>query len=121
MNEAIIVDKQDQALNEWRTKERKALALLRKVGELRFDKGVETVLFREEIYDCRPSEIIKHHGIADNYDDRQITLDDTLDMITAIADYDELPPAKVDIGKLALEFKQVEENMSIRDFLLEKL
>ncbi len=121
MNEALIVEKQNKALNDWRTKERKALALLRKVGELRFDKGVETVLFREEIYDCRPSEIIKHHGIADNYDDRQITLDDTLDMITAIADYDELPPAKVDIGKLALEFKQVEENMSICDFLLEKL
>lgn len=121
MKETLIPVQQDRALNEWRTKEKKALALLRKVGELRFDKGVETVLFRKEIYDCRPSEIIKHHRISNKYGSEVITLDQTLDMVTAIGEYNELPPAKVDVGRLAVEYAQVEKELSIDDFLLDKL
>ncbi len=121
MNQTLIPVKQDKALNEWRTKEKKALALLKKVGELRFDKGVEAILFRREIYDSRPSEIINYHRISSKYGAENITLDDTLDMITAISNFTDLPPAKVDVGRLAMEYKQAGNDLSIEQFLLDKL
>ena len=37
----------DSSLNRWREKEKTALELLQIVGELRFDKSIELVLFQE--------------------------------------------------------------------------
>lgn len=121
MKETLIPERQKEALNAWRTKEKKALALLRKVGELRFDKGVESVLFRKEIYDCRPSEIIKHHSLSDNYGEDHLSLDSTLDIASGLAKLENMPAAKVDIGKLAVEYSQLDKKATIEDFLMDKL
>ena len=40
----------DRSLEEWRESEKTALDLLQIVGELRFDKNVELVFFRQDIY-----------------------------------------------------------------------
>ena len=35
--------------------EKLALNLVHSVGELRFDKGIESIMFRKAIYDAKPS------------------------------------------------------------------
>ena len=51
----------NQTLENWREKEKKALSLLKLVGDLRFDKSVELVFYRQDVYDIRPSELIQLH------------------------------------------------------------
>ena len=93
----------DSSLKTWREKEKSALELLQIVGELRFDKSVELILFRRNIYDARPSEVINDHLYAKNYVNQPITIEMSLSLAQIIQQLD-LAPARIDIGKLALNW-----------------
>ncbi len=90
-------------LSTWREDEKAALELLKIVGELRFDRGVEIILFRRNIYDARPTEVINDHLFAKNYAKQPINVQMSLEIVKAISQLD-LAPARVDIGKLALNW-----------------
>lgn len=110
MTEVLVQKKVvNKSLKQWREKEKTALELLTIVGELRFDSAIELVLFRQDIYDARPSELINAHHFALNYTDRPLSVDMSLALAKAIAKLD-LAPARIDIGKLALNWLKEEEN-----------
>jgi glyceraldehyde 3-phosphate dehydrogenase len=116
------IKRSETTLSEWRELEKKALELLRIVGELRFDRSVELVLFRKDLYDVRPSQVISDHTYAENYVNKPISLDISLDIANEIAQLEHLPPAKIDLGMLASEW--IAESTSyqgIRDFVEDKL
>lgn len=118
----LIRDQNDSALKEWRELEKKALKLLKIVGELRFDKSVELIIFHQSIYDCRPSEVINHHLLAKNYVQQSISVEDSLSLAQAIAALDHLPPAKIDIGRLGAEWLTEAANYpNIAAFIGDKL
>ena len=50
MNGMSYNESTELALQEWREKEKKALELSKIVGELRFDRSIELVLFRRDLY-----------------------------------------------------------------------
>lgn len=108
--------KRNNELSDWRKKEQSALELLKIVGDLRFDNGIELVLFRRDIYDSRPSEVLHDHKIARNYIDRDISIYTTLAIARKISDRKDLNPVKVDIGKMAAE---VESNpdLNLEDYI----
>ena len=93
------------ALQEWREKEKQALELSKLVGELRFDRSIEIVLFRRDLFDIRPSEIINIHLFSKNYIDKPITVDLTLSIVKVISHIPDLNPSKIDIGRLAAEWE----------------
>ena len=65
MTEVLVQKKAvNKSLKQWREKEKTALELLTIVGELRFDRAIELILFRQDIYDARPSELINAHHFA---------------------------------------------------------
>jgi len=119
----IIRNETDAALNEWRNKEKTALELLQVVGELRFDRAIELVLFRKDIYDSRPSELLNNHLVANNYIDQPIPIDLSLGIAKIIASISNLAPSKIDIGKLAIELIQQNsgEDTNLNDFIHDKL
>lgn len=92
-------------LDQWRQDEKKALKLLKVVGELRFDRGIELVMFRRDIYDSRPSQVIYNHRHSKNYIEEPVTINDTLDVARTIEKLDNLAPSRIDIGKIAADFK----------------
>ncbi len=112
----------DQSLELWREKEKKALLLLKLVGELRFDKSVELILFRRDIYDARPSEVINDHLFAENYVGKPISIDLSIDMVKAIQAVEGLGPSRIDIGKLAdLWLGNADNKLSLEDFVRREL
>lgn len=120
--ELLIRSKNDSFLSDWREKEKTALELLQIVGELRFDRSIELVFFRRDIYDTRPSELIDIHSVGKNYIDQPIVIDTSLSIARAIAGMTLLPPAKVDIGKLAAEWVKESPNFNnIEAFVTFKL
>jgi len=110
------------ALQEWREKEKQALELSKLVGELRFDRSIEIVLFRRDLFDIRPSEIINIHLFSKNYINTPITVELTLSIVKVIYQTTELNPSKIDIGRLAAEWEaEKNENSKLDDFVKSKL
>jgi len=109
-------------LARWREQEKTALDLLQVVGELRFDRGIELTLFRHQIYDTRPSEMLRAHEIGQAYSKRPIDVDLTLSIAYAVAQIKSLGACKVDLGRLATEWLIEAENFDNLDaFVSNKL
>lgn len=120
--ELFIRNQAESALTSWREKEKTALELLQIVGELRFDRSIELILFRRDIYDARPSEVLNDHGFAENYVNKPISVDTSLSLAHAIANLRDIGPARIDIGKLGAEWLSEKKNYSdIDDFVHDKL
>jgi len=106
----------DHTFSDWRKQEKSALELLKIVGDLRFEKGVELVLFRRDIYDSRPSEVLHDHKIARNYINRDISVHTTLAIARRISNRRDLNPVKMDIGKMAAELES-NPNLELEEFV----
>ncbi len=108
----------DMTLKQWRQLEKQAIDLLGLTGTLRFDRGIQLVLFREDVYDCRPSELIDKHKFATSYVDEVIDLDLTTAIAQWISDKEDIPEAKIDLGILATDYhKRDDKSHSLDQFL----
>ena len=102
-------------------KERAAVKLQNKVGELLYDKGIELVLFRNHLTDITISEILNLHEYSKKVVSQPIDIFTTSELATCLLEMD-LIPAKMDIGKLANEWiLEQGEYSSKKDFLFSKL
>ncbi|MEO9258197.1 MAG: glyceraldehyde 3-phosphate dehydrogenase NAD-binding domain-containing protein, partial [Crocinitomicaceae bacterium] len=111
----------EDGLKEQVKKERAAVKLASKTGQLLYDKGVELVLFRNHLVDTTISEILNLHAYACDVVNKPIDIFTTSDLAEAILTLD-IAPAKLDIGKLANEYLQEKKNFSsMVDFLSNKL
>lgn len=109
------------SLENWRDMEKAALELLNIVGELRFDRSIELVLFRRNIYDSRPSEVLNDHLFAKNYVKQPISVYTSLELTHGIVKMN-LAPSRIDIGKLATEWLASNGDYAgIDEFLNDKL
>lgn len=125
--ETILIRNQaDSSLNNWREQEKTALELLQIVGELRFDKSIDLVLFRNNIYDARTSTLLNNHFFSGKDSDQPLSIETTLSIAHSIALITDLAPCRVDIGKLAIEwrnerkiFKNIDEfiHFKLQDFI----
>lgn len=112
----------ENAISLWREHEKIALKIIRVVGDLRFDRSIEIIMFRRSVYDTRPSEVIQYHRISENYGAPSIPLETTLQIVTEIQSMEELSPSKIDIGMLGIEWhEELGQFASVGDFVRFKL
>ncbi len=110
-----------QELNEYVKKERAAVKLNSKCGQLLYDKGIELVLFRNHLINTTISEIMNLHEYAGNVVKKPIDVYTTSELAEKILGMD-IAPSKIDIGKLADEWLTEKDNFSsMEDFLGNKL
>ena len=111
----------EATLETWREQEKIALELMQIVGELRFDKSIELVLFRRNIHDSRPSEVINNHLFARNYSEQPVSVYMSLQIAMAIAKLN-LAPARIDVGTLATEWVAEKHNyVNLNAFIADRL
>jgi glyceraldehyde 3-phosphate dehydrogenase len=111
----------ENELNAHVKRERAAVVLASKTGELLYDKGIELVLFRNHLLDISISEILNLHEYAKKVVNRPIDVFTTSELAEELYKMN-LAPAKLDIGKLASEWLAEQSNFSSKaDFLAEKL
>ena len=72
-------------------------------SDLWYDKSIEIVLFKNQIIDRSVSDIIQLHEYAGEFVQKPISIFDSVEILRAINDL-ELPPSKLDIGKLTYEY-----------------
>ncbi|PHR46253.1 MAG: glyceraldehyde-3-phosphate dehydrogenase [Fluviicola sp.] len=102
-------------------RERAAVKLASKTGQLLYDQGVELVLFRNHLVNLTVSEIMNLHDYSVNVVKKPIDVFTSSDLAETLLTLD-LAPSKLDIGKLAYEYLNEKENFeSQADFLKSKL
>ena len=73
------------------------------VSDLWYDKSIELVLFRNQLINRNVSDILDLHEYAGEFVGKPISIFDSVEIAKAIKDLN-LPPAKLDIGKLTYEY-----------------
>lgn len=100
---------------------RATVEFIKNVSDLWYDKSIELVLFRNQLIDRNVSEILNLHEYAGQFVQKPISIFDTVEIAQAIAKMD-LPPSKIDIGKLTYEY-HLEDNQyaNATSFVVDKL
>ena len=109
----------DKQLDNWIENEKIAANLLNLVGQLMYDKGIEVVIFRQNILDVGVTELMRLVSYAENVVKRKIELNIALEIAKEITKM-QLPPSKLDLGLLTAEFLE-ESPKNYTEFLQEKL
>ena len=82
---------------------RATVEFIKIISDLWYDKSIELVLFRNHLIDRNVSEILNLHEYAGEFVQKPISIFDSVEIAKAINTLD-LPPAKLDIGKLTYEY-----------------
>jgi glyceraldehyde 3-phosphate dehydrogenase len=108
-------------LGNWVDKEKAAISLISSIGYLLYEKSVELVLFRNPLVDNSVSEILSLHKYAGDVVKEHIEVEDSAALAKELLNFD-LAPSKLDIGRLATEWKKEGSNFESKvDFLKNKL
>jgi glyceraldehyde 3-phosphate dehydrogenase len=98
-----------------------AVEFIKIVSDLWYDKSIELVLFRNQLIDRNVSDIINLHEYAGEFVEKPIIVFDTVELARAILNLD-LPPSKIDIGKLTFEYHSDEKQYdNVKAFIIDKL
>jgi glyceraldehyde 3-phosphate dehydrogenase len=81
---------------------------IKTVSDLWYDKSIELVLFRNQLIDRNVSQILNLHEYAGKFVQKPISIFDSVEIAQAIKSLN-IPPAKLDIGKLTYEY-HIEDN-----------
>jgi glyceraldehyde 3-phosphate dehydrogenase len=76
---------------------------IKTVSDLWYDKSIELVLFRNQLIDRNVSQILNLHEYAGQFVQKPISIFDSVEIAQAIKSLN-VPPAKLDIGKLTYEY-----------------
>lgn len=118
MNNTILYEKEVSFQADRR---RAGVEFIKIISDLWYDKSIEMVLFRNQLIDKNVSEIINLHEYAGEFVGKPISIFDSVEIARAILSMD-LPPSKLDIGKLTYEFRLEDNNYNdAKGFVVDKL
>ncbi|HIE73575.1 MAG TPA: glyceraldehyde-3-phosphate dehydrogenase [Flavobacteriales bacterium] len=106
-------------LNDWVKQEKAGIDLLNSVGTLMYDKGIELVLFRNQLLEIGVSELMNFFAYANNVVKRKTDVTTAATLANEMLKMD-LAPSKLDIGLLSAEFLE-SGAIDANAFLSEKL
>ena len=116
-----FVDVYEKELS-FQTDRRKAtVEFIKTISDLWYDKSIEIVLFRNQLIDRSVSNILNLHKYANDFVGKPISIFDSLEITKAINSLN-LPPSKLDVGKLTYEYLLEEKKYdNALSFVKEKL
>ena len=99
---------------------RATVEFIKIISDLWYDSSIELVLFRNQLINRNVSEILNLVEYASEFVQKPISIFDAVEISRAIQTL-ELPPAKLDIGKLVYEFHLAENEDNVVNFVSDKL
>ena len=109
------------SLEKWFTDEKLGLEFVNIVGQLYIDKSIELILFRSQLIDRSSSVILYKHSYSKTVIGKVLKIKDSLAIARVLLELD-LPPARIDIGRLNKEWVEEGANyQDVRAFATDKL
>lgn len=100
---------------------RAGVEFIKIISDLWYDKSIEIVLFRNQLLDRTVSEILNFHEYAGEFVGKPISIFDSVEIAREML-YMDLPPSKLDIGKLTFEFHLEDDKYNdVKAFVIDKL
>ncbi len=99
---------------------RATVEFIKIISDLWYDNAIELVLFRNQLINRNVSQILNLIEYASEFVQKPISIFDAVEISRAIKEL-EMPPAKLDIGKLAYEYHLAENQDNVAQFVSAKL
>jgi len=111
----------ENSLVNWITDEKWGFEFVNLVGQLYYDKSIELIIFRSQLIDRSSSVILKKHAHSLSVIGKDLKIQDSVRLARELLNLN-LPPARIDIGRLNKEWLEEGSNyMNAKVFLEEKL
>ena len=107
----------ENKLDDWINQEKSGVNLLNSVGTLMYDKGIELILFRNQLLEIGVSELMNLFSYANKIVGRKTNVETATSIAEKMQQMD-LAPSKIDIGLLTAEY--IESDTSDMDMFLEE-
>ena len=98
---------------------RATVEFIKIASDLWYDSAIELVVFRNQVMDRNVSQILDLHEYAGAFVGKPISIFDSVEIAEAIKQLN-LPPSKLDIGKLTYEY-HLEDNANATSFVAQRL
>lgn len=105
------IDVYEKELSFQADRRRASVEFIKIISDLWYDKSIELVLFRNQLIDRSVSHILSLHEYAGEFVQKPISIFDSVEIAQAIKMLD-LPPSKIDIGKLTYEYHLEDDKYS---------
>ena len=113
-------DAYEKELSFQADRRRATVEFIKIVSDLWYDKSIELVIFRNSLIDKNVSDILSLHEYAGAFVQKPISIFDSVEIAQAIKTLD-LPPSKLDIGKLTYEYHLSEDSSDATSLVAGKL
>ncbi len=117
---STVTQKTDQCLGEWIDREALAEAMIPLIGQLYRNNNVVTSIYGRGLIKRSVIGILKVHRFARQIDDAELSVHDTFPILQVLSTL-ELGAASVDLGRMAVKFKQEGNGRSVEQFVREEL
>lgn len=113
-------DIREVSLSDWKAREEVAESMIPLLGSLYRKSNVVLSVYGRPIVNRSVIDIIKAHRFVRQVEQTELSVHDTYPFLLVLAQLD-LSPCHIDIGKLAVKYRQVGGNKAIEDFVREEL
>ena len=111
----------EDQLNKWISDEKAGFEFIDVLGKLFYEKSIELIIFRSQLFDRSASVILYKHSYSINTVGVLLKIQDSLLLARAIYKLD-IPPARIDIGRLNHEWTRERDNYKDEtEFIVDKL
>ncbi|MCK4678473.1 MAG: glyceraldehyde-3-phosphate dehydrogenase [Bacteroidales bacterium] len=111
----------EDQLNKWISDEKAGFEFIDVLGKLFYDKSIELIIFRSQLFDRSASVILYKHSYSINTVGVLLKIQDSLLLARAIYNLD-IPPSRIDIGRLNHEWtRERNQYKDETEFIVDKL
>ena len=114
------LEQQNQRLDNWLRNQELAEEMLPLIGKLYRNSGVVLHMYNRPLINISTIRLLKDHRFARQYEGQELCVIDSHAILSAISQL-ALGPARIDLGKLTMEWIQSGKNTSAAEFVSEKL
>ena len=110
----------DNCFSDWKDREATAEAMIPLIGRLYRQNNIVTSIYGRAVINQSVIGILKSHRFVRQVEEKELSVHDTY-AVLKVMDTLNLGHARIDIGKLAVRFKEAAGNISLEDFLKSEL
>lgn len=114
------MNKLEDHFGRWKNREEIAEAMIPMIGKLHREKNVTTTVYSRSLVNKSVIQILKAHRFVKQVEDSELSVVDSFPILQEVNKLD-LGPCRIDIGKLAVEYKKDNRGLSVEDYVREEL
>tara|TARA_R110001606_G_scaffold113798_1_gene241027 strand:- start:7844 stop:9283 length:1440 start_codon:yes stop_codon:yes gene_type:complete len=114
------VNKLEDHFGRWKNREEIAESMIPMIGRLYREKNVATTVYSRSLVNKSVIQILKNHRFVKQIENSELSVVDTFPILQEATKLD-LGPCRLDIGKLAVEFKKGDHGLSIEEYVRREL